>query len=153
MFTKNDLKTGMFGIMRNGKKFVIVNDRIIYQNDGFDAIRSLDDNLSLWYTDIEKVYDKCHSFIHLNKLLSGKSATDANLVYDRKRDTHTLYNGKVVCVDLCGFNEKLYTVGKIYEFVNGQIKTNSNVDIPVTPIHSFEEWCEKSDSKWIEIKE
>ena len=65
----------------------------------------------------------------------------------------TLYNGKVVCIDLCGCNKRIYTVGKIYQFVDGKIKTDEGCPIPFNPVHSFEEWNSLSDSKFIEIKE
>ena len=67
--------------------------------------------------------------------------------------TGTFYNGKVVCIDLCGCNKKLYTVGKIYQFVDGKITTDEGCPIPFYPIRSFKEWDTYSDSKFIEIKE
>lgn len=44
--TKADLKTGMFGVMSNGKRFVIVNDLIVYQDGDFDCTETLKDDLS-----------------------------------------------------------------------------------------------------------
>lgn len=44
--TKADLKTGMFGVMSNGTRFVIVNDLIVYQDGDFDFIGTLKDDLS-----------------------------------------------------------------------------------------------------------
>lgn len=67
--------------------------------------------------------------------------------------TGPFYNGKVVCIDLCNCNKKIYTVGKIYQFVDGKITTDEGCPIPFYPIHSFEEWVSYSDSKFIEIKE
>lgn len=157
MFTKSDLKPGMFGVMDNGNLFVIVNDKIIYQNDGYDNIESLDDDLSLNFHKINKVYDKCYSFRHLTKLLDKTAYTAATLIYDRERDTKKpLYNGKVVCIDLNGANKHLYTVGKIYQFKDGHLTANDGTKYPGTKtkaVHSFGEWEEWTSSKFIEIKE
>lgn len=154
MFTKNDLKTGMFGVMDNGDKFVVVNDTLVYQNDGWDNVASLDENLSMFFSKVMTVYTNCRSFRHLNGTIKGTAHHPATLVYDRERDNEPLYNGKVVCIDtVLEGNAKLYTVGKIYTFVDGQLMTDTKCKIPTRPIHSFDEWSKRSDSKWIEIKE
>lgn len=52
-FTKDDLKTGMFGRMSNGEMFVVVGDRILYErreadvfSGGYDFVHSLDEDLA-----------------------------------------------------------------------------------------------------------
>ena len=42
---KKLLKNGVFGIMTDGKEFVVVNDRLIYKNGGYDRIEDIDDTL------------------------------------------------------------------------------------------------------------
>lgn len=64
----------------------------------------------------------------------------------------TFYNGKVVCVDKNG-NHGLYTTGKIYEFIDGQMVCNNRSKFPSIKIHSFDEWQVLSSAKWLEIKE
>lgn len=65
------------------------------------------------------------------------------------------YNGKVVCVENLGANASLYTVGKIYEFVNGSFIADNGEEVKgwYRPIKSFHEWERFSGSKWLEIKE
>ena len=63
-----------------------------------------------------------------------------------------LYNGKVVCIDN-SFNPKAYTVGKIYEFKDGQFKDDMDYIIPTTPCTSFEDWSRCTVSKFIEVVE
>ena len=67
-------------------------------------------------------------------------------------ETKPLYNGKVVCIDnKC--NSRNYTVGKIYQFVNGQLKTDCADVLPKERVSSFEEWAKFTSAKFIEIKE
>jgi hypothetical protein len=78
-------------------------------------------------------------------------------IYDRERDTKKpLYNGKVVCVDNV-HNLSAYTIGKIYQFVEGRITTNEGYKLPFdsdpTKIYSFEDWSKFTSSKFIEIVE
>lgn len=67
-----------------------------------------------------------------------------------------LYNGKVVCVDN-EWNKGIYTVGKIYQFKDGQMTNDDDYKTPedseVDPIHNFEDWAKWTSSKFIEIKE
>ena len=65
----------------------------------------------------------------------------------------TYYNGKVVCVDTCGRNQSLYTIGKIYEFVDGKLTDDRGWHLPAMPVSSFEEWTNHTGSKFIEIVE
>lgn len=62
-FTPKDLKTGMFGVLSNGKWFVVVNDIIVYQERGWNFISSFDKNLRLpTGVYIKKVYKNCNAF-------------------------------------------------------------------------------------------
>lgn len=78
--TKADLKTGLFGLMSNGKMFVIVGNLIVYQNSGYDKIDEMNENLSFSFYRI--IYlTTAKSFDHLemkikekqDNMLSGKS--------------------------------------------------------------------------------
>jgi hypothetical protein len=63
---KKDLRTGMFGVMDNGAKFVIVNEFFVYKDGGFDYVRSINDDLSfgLGFAQIDGLYE-CDSFDQL----------------------------------------------------------------------------------------
>lgn len=61
----------------------------------------------------------------------------------------TWYNGKVVCVDN-QHNETLYTSGKIYEFKDGYMINNNNLN---TRFHNFKEFMSFTVSKFIEVVE
>lgn len=75
--TKADLRTGMFGVMSNGKRFVIVNDLIVYQDGGFDFTETLKDDLSFDYYCInELVY--AQSFKQ-----AQRKSENTILLYDR----------------------------------------------------------------------
>lgn len=65
-------------------------------------------------------------------------------------NTTEYYNGKVVCVEVRHFG---YTVGKIYQFKDGQITDDKGDCYPTLtpPIKSFKEWCDWTTSKFIEI--
>lgn len=155
VFTKNDLKTGMFGVMSNDwGYFVVVNDCLIFQNDGFERISLLTNDMCASYAHIERVYDGCTSFRNLESNECGTS-TNATLVYDRKRDTKKFYNGKVVCVS----NEvpdKLrcngFTIGRIYEVKNGRVTSDDDWTC-CKQYNSVEELSNGLGNKFIEIKE
>ena len=154
VFTKKDIKTGMFGVMNDDKRFVIVDDLIVYEKGSFDRVSGMDEDLDLIFYRIDKLYSNCKSFNMLGEVLKGECYA-VECVYDRERDTKpALYNGKVVCVD-AGANTHFYTVGKIYQFVDG-VLTSDN-DIPMRnhgkPFTSFEAWSKWTGSKFIEIKE
>lgn len=98
VFTKKDLKTGMFGVMCNGKRFVVVGDNLIYQDGHFDRVKTLSDDLEFVTKKIDKVYEGVFSFNNLEAHLAGHASNPVTLVYDRERDTKKYYNGKVVCI-------------------------------------------------------
>ena len=76
--TKADLKTGMFGVMSNGKRFVIVNDLIVYQDGGFDCVKELDKDLRFLCYRIDKLFD-VKSF--------DQARAGIHLLYDRLAET------------------------------------------------------------------
>lgn len=87
----------------------------------------------------------------LNRLIYGTDYHPLEVALPKKEKP--LYNGKVVCVDLCGFNCLDYTVGKVYQFKDGSMLTDRGIELPAYPVHSFKEWARHSNSKWIEIVE
>jgi len=83
----------------------------------------------------------------------GRNLALERLLEEYKPEEKPLYNGKVVCVRNSTANERIYKVGKIYQFENGYIYGENNVKKPDNPVHSFEEWKDFSFSEWIEIVE
>ena len=76
MFTRDDLRTGMFGITSNGLKFVVVDDYLVYEHGEYDY-----KNMSFHSYKVEKVFDNCRSFNQLHRILSGVYKS-YDLVYD-----------------------------------------------------------------------
>lgn len=150
MFTKYDLRTGMFGVMEDGEKFVVVGDKMIYQNRGYDLVCTLDEDLCFTMHSISKVYDNVVSFWNLETTMRSGSKSP---VYDRERDTKTLYNGKVVCVE--PFGNDIYTKGKIYQFKDGFLTANDGDTYPDNShrCYSFEDWVKWTSAKFIEVVE
>jgi hypothetical protein len=152
MFTKSDLKTGMFGLMSDDQGyFVVVDNKIVYQYGGWDDVIDLDDDLEFgcWY--IEKLYEGVSSFGNLRENIKG-NAHNGTLVYDRERDTKKLYNGKVVCVERG--NNPQYKVGKIYQFKDGMMTADNGRNYPTTKkVYSFEDWDKWTSAKFIEVVE
>jgi hypothetical protein len=67
------------------------------------------------------------------------------------------YNGKVVCTDNVS-NTIDYTIGKIYEFIDGTFKSDFGTYVHEfrgrnCKFKSFNEWKQFSTAKWLEIKE
>ena len=135
--------------------------------------------LSEWYkfeevkNDCIVIYRKDNETIALDKTTGAKAVakcspedkydftTGAKLAFERltgtekKEPEKKLYNGKVVCVDLCGVNGEVYTVGKVYQFENGFTRSDQGITLPSKhiQIYNFEDWQKWASSKFIEIKE
>lgn len=76
----------------------------------------------------------------------------ANSAVEEKKEEY--YNGKVVCVASTDGNANLYTIGKIYQFVDGQMTCDDGSKMPCYKhIKNFEEWDEFSSSDFVEIVE
>ena len=152
MFTKDDLKTGMFGVTNRGEKFVVVNDHLVYEDGQWDFAK-----LEFSNYHVEKVFDGIISFNELKSALEDKK--NRKLVYDYNRDTKPveppkpLYNGKVVCID-SGVAPGYFTVGKIYTFVDGNGICDTGAKITNSPITDFNNLASRLTTvKFIEIKE
>ena len=83
-FTKDDLRTGMFGKMTDGNWFVIVDDNIIYQNGRVDSIKGMNDDLSftslLHTTYAVEVLVKADCFL----LAKRKVRDERDIIWQRK---------------------------------------------------------------------
>ena len=86
---KSDIKTGMFGMMKNNGNFVVVDDRIVYENGGYDYIVIMNDDLRWRYDQLELLFDAnvVKSFGGLkDSIRSGK----CNAIYWRERDSKSV---------------------------------------------------------------
>lgn len=88
--TKADLKTGMFGVMSNGKRFVIVNDKLVYQEGGYDFIRSFDNDLCIeGHFEILFLVNAV-SFRNLDEILRCRKEDDTFIIFDRTKKSETV---------------------------------------------------------------
>jgi uncharacterized protein YlzI (FlbEa/FlbD family)/co-chaperonin GroES (HSP10) len=72
-----------------------------------------------------------------------------DLLEESPKETETKkYNGKVVCVSKKG-DSFAYTVGKVYEFIDGRVKIDNGCSIPCDGrrVATLEEWNESDDYK------
>lgn len=76
---KEDLKTGMFGMMSDGKWFVIVNDLIVYEKGSYDKLEQLNKNLGFGFYQID-ILVNARSFDSAR----GNAKDKYNILYDRK---------------------------------------------------------------------
>lgn len=88
--TKADLKTGMFGVMSDGKKFVVVNDKIVYQEDGYDFIRSFDNDLCIKGHWKILFLVNAVSFRNLDEILRCRKEDDTFIIFDRNKKPETV---------------------------------------------------------------
>ena len=147
VFTKKDLKTGMFGYFDNERDdwFVIVGDRFMYESGSGDFVHFINDNLVMpsgrkitaLYTGI--------CFLH--------AKMPSNTPIWKREKEKPLYNGKVVCIAVNN-NIGEYTKGKIYQFKEG-ILTNDNGEKmrEGNPATSFKDWRRWSSAEWLEVVE
>ena len=92
MFNKKDLKTGMFGVMSDGDKFVIVGDVIVYQGGGFDFVSKLNDDLANDTDQIDILIDNCRSFKQVRDIIANPDYDNfagIKCVYDRRKEAPT----------------------------------------------------------------
>ena len=77
------LKTGVFGVMDKGDKFVVAGDILVYQDGEFDYVSDVNENLCLKYRKIEKLVE-CKSYGGLQRAIDGK--INCPIIYDRKKE-------------------------------------------------------------------
>lgn len=88
--TKADLKTGMFGVMSDGKKFVIVDDKIVYKNGGYDLLRTLKNDLRFGECYSIDYLVKAPSFDSMDYFLGNKKGWANHIIFDRKEIAETV---------------------------------------------------------------
>lgn len=86
---------------------------------------------------------------------TGRKLALMRLLEEDKPEEKPLYNGKVVCVANRYEDEDAFTVGKIYQFVNGYFINDLGLKSPESiKIRTFKEWANLGNcSKWVEIVE
>lgn len=105
-----------------------------------------------------KDYDGFHDggitiFTYTDKTIAFSTGRINNVIAFRRVDFgEPLYDGKVVCADN-NLNQGIYTVGKIYQFVDGYITGDNGQKYPQDPVHDFAEWEKWTSSKFIEVVE
>lgn len=87
--TKADLKTGMFGVTSDGKKFVVVNDKIVYKQGTYDLLRTLNDDLSFPFYSID-VLVRTESFNCMDEILKNREEDDTFILFDRNKKPETV---------------------------------------------------------------
>lgn len=75
------LKNGTFGVMTNGKQFVIVDGSFIYKEGGYDSTSYCDKDLKMQFYHVEKLVEAC-SFNNLDSRIK----TNTHIIYDRKKE-------------------------------------------------------------------
>lgn len=89
------LKNGTFGVMDNGKQFVIVGENFIYQEGGFDSINGCDKDLNLMFYKVNKLVEAV-SFNNARTRLNDNKY----IIYDRNKVEET-------CMTIAEIEEKL----------------------------------------------
>lgn len=79
MTVKEMCKTGVFGIMSDGDKFVVVNDIIVYSNGNFDQLGNMSEDGNYSFYKVEKLVKNCNSFQELDHL------TEKDIIFDRSK--------------------------------------------------------------------
>ena len=85
----------------------------------------------------------------LNRLLYGTDYHPSEVAIHAEEPKY--YNGKVVCVNNKGFD--FYTIGKIYEFVDGVAYDDEGSEFCTCKITCFDAWRKTSNAEWLEIVE
>lgn len=106
-----------------------------YDDEHFDTLFGME-------TCVDEIPD---TFEEVRKKISVYEA-------ERKEEKEpAFYNGKVFCLDNECYD---YTTGKIYQFEDGAVTNDVGLIMPTDKkIHSFEEWAEWSNAKWMEVVE
>lgn len=142
-FSKHDLSSGMIIELRNGEKGILFDDRIICIKNCYRLAGFANDleNYTDTALDIVRVY-KSTNTITLGQLFNAD-----NLLPVWEKDIW--YNGKIICINNCG--SPSWTTGKIYEFVDGIVKTDDGVPSP--RIRSIQNFMSIVTGEWLEIKD
>ena len=131
---KSDLKDMMVVEMRDGDRYVVVGDRL-YCGTGYVPLGAFTDELEHFdrcykSEDIVKVYGPIRYLPTTDDLDCVEHL--CTLEWVREDDLDFPFNGKAVFTGECQPNDCGYTVGKMYEFVNGKTTDDDGTCRPIT---------------------
>ena len=87
--TKEDLKTGMFGVTSDGDNFVVVNNKIVYQKGSYDLLQFLNNDLSFPTYRIDVLVDAV-SFDCMDYILKDRKENANHILFDRTEKSETV---------------------------------------------------------------
>ena len=159
----NTYMDGRVGYVLNIDRFYMWDERCLKfakpENESIVIYRKNNTVVALDKRTGERAIARCNPIDTFDFNIGAKIAFNRLMGIDEPIDEpieKPLYNGRVVCVDNKDkFGSKLqYTVGKIYEFKNGQLTTDAGWRVPYNnPVHSFGEFAANTHGKFIEIVE
>lgn len=130
---KSDLKNMMIVETREGCRYAVIGDRLYYESGYFPLTAFTDDlkhvNRAYESEDIVKVYSPIKYLptpYDLNRVEQL-----CTLEWEREDDLDLPFNGKAVYTGQGQTNNCGYTVGKIYEFVNGKTTDDDGIRRPI----------------------
>lgn len=135
------------------KRIVILQDGTTTRAIEYEGRRKVKEAMARLHPDDEYRWETGRD-LALNRLIYGTDYHPSEVALPKKEKP--LYNGKVVCVDHNNRNQDSYTIGRIYQFMDGSIVNDRGIEAPLCKadkVHSFDEWARFSLSKWIEIVE
>ena len=140
-FTKANLKDGMIVELKNGQKGIVLGDRIVCADKCY--------RIGGFANDLENYTESSLDIVKVFRSVDATSFSDMFNTNNLKLiwEKNTGYNGKVVCVDNAGI--KCWTIGKIYQFVDGITKADDGM--PTQKFASFKEFNNIALGKWLEI--
>ena len=138
---KSDLKDMMIVELRNGERYVVVGDQLYYGSGYFPLDTFTDDlkHVSRAYEsdDVVKVYAPI-DFLPTQDDLERVDQL-CTLEWEREDDPDLPFNGKAVYTGQAQTYGNGYTVGKIYEFVEGKTTDDDGARRPACDIPYFSE--------------
>ena len=116
---KSDLKDMMIVVLRNGDRYVVAGDRLCRGTEDIPLTAFTDEmkHIQAYDYDIVKVYDTIEYL--------------PTLKWEREDDLDLPFNGKAVFTGTGQTNNCGYTVGKVYEFVNGKTTDDDGTRRPI----------------------
>lgn len=133
---KSELKNMMIVELRDGKRFVVVGDRLYY-GGGYMPLSTFTDDLKHANRDYEsedivKVYEPIN-FLPTTADFDWVEQF-CTLEWEREDDPDLPFNGKAVYTGQGQISNNGYTVGKIYEFVKGSTTDDDGARRPACDI-------------------
>lgn len=125
--------------------------KIVITSDGKETLARLYDG----YEVIKSAIAKCSPEDTFDFETGARIAFDRLVGTEPIEEKPKYYNGKVVCVDN-RYNESAYTVGKIYQFKDGEFMNDIGEMAKIYGVKkckTFGEWQRFTNSKFIEVVE